>query len=200
MTDKVEVGDKSTPEGTLAGSLGADARAEMLDEALKSQIEGTEANAPASGGGKGPQSLSEKLLDKGFMPALDKKDFPVALAEAADLMKGHNIGLPSDGGKSSGTSISRLLQAAGADLQLTPFIPHLKAELEKLGWESFDLKDKSQLKPGDVVFTSMDPQGRNAGIVGKEGMIYSHNFRSQQFEGRTNWTSKFVTVMRQKDQ
>ena len=172
------------------------ARTEMATEAFQA---GGGAAAGAAEIGRSVPSLSETLLNKGLMPALDKNDIPATLVEAANLMKGSNIGLPSDGKMSSGTSISRLLQAVGADVRLTPFIPDLKNQLEKQGWESFDLKDKAQLKPGDIVFTSMEPRGRNAGIVGKDGIIFSHNGMSNRFEGRTNWSSHFVTVMRQSE-
>lgn len=146
------------------------------------------------------QSLSAELLDNGLMPALDKKDIPSTLARAAEIMNGKNIGLPTDGNLSSGSSVSRLLQAVGADVRVAPNIPNLKNQLDKLGWDSFNLQDKESLKPGDILFTSMDPQGRNVGIVGDDGKIFSHNFTKKVFEGRDNWSSRFITVMRQKDQ
>jgi hypothetical protein len=45
----------------------------------------------------------------------------------------------------------------------------------------------------------MDPVGRNVGIVGDDGKIYSHNFGRKEFVGQEKWTSKFTTVMRPGD-
>lgn len=144
------------------------------------------------------QSLSNELMAEGVMPAMDSKDLPETLARAASLMNNKDLGVASDRGLSSGTAVSRLLMHAGENLQQTAFIPNLKAQLEKNGWTSQTFSgDKADLKPGDLVFTNTEQsQGRNVGIVGVDGKIYSHNFRTKTFQGHDNWTSKFVTVMR----
>lgn len=144
-------------------------------------------------------NISEELLNKGIMPALDRADIPSTLADAAKALAGKDLGLPSDQNRSSGTAVSRLLQAVGVDIKTTPYIPDLKEKLEQKGWKSLDLQDKSSLKPGDLVFTSMNPTGRNVGIVGENGTIFSHSYPQNKFVGSQNWSSKFVTVMRQGD-
>jgi hypothetical protein len=106
---------------------------------------------------------------------------------------------PVDGNKSSGTAVSRLLQASGLDIRVTPAIPDLKHQLEEKGFKASELQPGEKPKPGDVIFTSMDPVGRNVGIVGDDGKIYSHNFGRKEFVGQEKWTSKFTTVMRPGD-
>lgn len=146
------------------------------------------------------QGLSSELMSEGIVPAMDKKDVPDTLARAAAWMNNRDLGVATDRNLSSGTAVSRLLQYSGAEVQQTPSIQNLKAQLEAKGWESQTYTgDKSQLKPGDLLFTQTDsPQGRNVGIVGIDGKIYSHNFRSRTLQGRDDWSSKFVTVMRRK--
>ncbi len=146
------------------------------------------------------QGLSNELMSEGIIPAMDKKDVPDTLARAAAWMNNRDLGVSTDHNLSSGTAVSRLLQYSGAEVQQTPSIQNLKAQLVAKGWESQTFTgDKSQLKPGDLLFTQTDsPQGRNVGIVGIDGKIYSHNFNSRTLQGRDNWSSKFVTVMRPK--
>lgn len=159
--------------------------------------------APSSSGDQHfltKQGLSNELMSEGIMPAMDKKEMPETLARAAAAMNNRDLGIATDRNLSSGTAVSRLLQYSGAEVQQTPSIQNLKAQLDAKGWESQPYSgDKSQLKPGDLLFTQTDsPQGRNVGIVGIDGKIYSHNFGSKTLQGRDNWSSKFVTVMRPK--
>lgn len=144
------------------------------------------------------QALANHLMGEGLLPALDPKDVPETAARAAALMVNKDLGVASDRNLSSGTAVSRLLQFAGAGIEQAAFIPNLKKQLEAKGWESQPYTSKDQLKPGDLLFTGMETQGRNVGIVGIDGKIYSHNFRSGTLQGRDNWSSKFVTVMRHK--
>lgn len=191
--EKAPVGDSPIVEITAHEDL----HNNLLEDALKPPSN-EKASLGSSSRPETKQALSDALLAKGIMPALDEKDISQTLAKAAKAMAGNDLGVASDGGKSSGTSISRLLQAVGADIKQTGLIPDLKAQLEKLGWESIPMG--GPLKPGDLVFTSMDPMYRNVGVVGEDGRkIYSHNFRSHSFEGRENWTSRFTTIMRPKD-
>jgi hypothetical protein len=156
----------------------------------------TPTNTVAEGFNNRVTSMSAQMVDSGLMPAVKQSDVTSTAAKAAELFDGKNIGISSDGGRSSGSSISALLKASGADITPTMNIQNLHAQLKDLGWESTELKGVEQLKPGDLVFTGMEPHGRNVGIVGENGKIYSHSMRSNQFEGRTNWSSNFVTVLR----
>ena len=143
-------------------------------------------------------ALADELMTEGVPPALDRKDVPGTLARAAAIMNNRDLGIPSDRNMSSGTAISRLLQYAGAGIEQNGLIANVKQKLEAKGWESQPYTSKEQLKPGDLLFTDTDNrQGRNVGVVGIDGMIYSHNFRSGTLQGRTDWSSKFITVMRQ---
>lgn len=177
----------------------------MLQETIPSKTDIPQAPGAAPSGSSDQrfltkQGLSNELMSEGIVPAMDKKDVPDTLARAAALMKNRDLGVATDHNLSSGTAVSRLLQYSGAEVQQTPSIQNLKAQLDAKGWESQPYTgDKSQLKPGDLLFTQTDsPQGRNVGIVGIDGKIYSHNFGSRTFQGRDNWSSKFVTVMRPK--
>jgi hypothetical protein len=49
--------------------------------------------------------------------------------------------------KSSGTAVSRLLQASGLDIRVTPAIPDLKHQLEEKGFKA------SELQPGEKTQT-----------------------------------------------
>lgn len=173
----------------------------MLNDTLRPPSTDTPASPKAPG--EKPrfmsnQTLANELMGEGLMPALDRKDVPETLARAAVFMNNKDLGVASDRNMSSGTAVSRLLQFAGAGIEQSAFIPNLKQQLEAKGWESHPFTSKEQLKPGDLLFTSMDPQRRNVGVVGIDGKIYSHNFNSQSLQGRDNWSSKFTTVMRQK--
>ncbi len=131
------------------------------------------------------------------MPALDQSEVPSTLARAAAALNGENLGVPEDRGLSSGTSVSMLLKASGAEITPTMDIGNLHGQLVDAGWKSIPYQPGDKLRPGDVVLTSLDPQGRNVGIVGEDATtIYSHNGRSGHFEGRTNWSSQFTTIMR----
>jgi hypothetical protein len=137
------------------------------------------------------------MLGNGLMPAMDQAGVPATVAKAAELFDGQNLGVRSDNGLSSATSVSTLLKASGAEIEPTMNIEHLANQLEKAGWQKADITSGEQPKPGDIVFTNTDRRpGRNVGIVGEDGKIYSHNFRTNNFEGRSNWSSKFVSVMR----
>jgi len=157
------------------------------------QFEGTDSRQAAQA------NLRNDLLDKGIMPALNTKDVPATVAQAAEAMANRDLGFPSDGNKSSGTAVSRLLQASGLDIPVTPAITELKKQLEDKGFKASELQPGEKPKAGDVIFTSMDPVGRNVGIVGDDGKIYSHNFGKKAFVGQEKWNSKFTTVMRPGD-
>lgn len=142
------------------------------------------------------KSLSETLLNNGLMPAMSESEVPATLAQAATLFDGQSIGVAADVGRSSGSSVSALLKVSGSDITPTMDIGNLHGQLTKAGWTSSEYKPGDALKNGDLLFTSLERSGRNVGVVGSDGKIYSHNMRSNQFEGRDNWSSKFVTVMR----
>ena len=143
------------------------------------------------------KEVSGKLLESGIMPALDKSQLPAVIGEAATNLNHTNISIPGDNGLSSASAVSTVLKAAGANVEQTMNIADLHSQLAKQGWTETPYKPGDQLKPGDVLFTSMDPNRRNVGIVGTDGQtVYSHNFRDKQFVGLTNWSSQFVTVMR----
>ncbi|MBK7746532.1 MAG: hypothetical protein IPP57_23035 [Candidatus Obscuribacter sp.] len=182
----------------MSGFEKGDAAVKKPDEVVQKndsppQFEGTDSRQAAQA------NLRNDLLDKGIMPALNAKDVPATAAQAAEAMANRDLGFPSDGNKSSGTAVSRLLQASGLDIRVTPAIPDLKHQLEEKGFKASELQPGEKPKPGDVIFTSMDPVGRNVGIVGDDGKIYSHNFGRKEFVGQEKWTSKFTTVMRPGD-
>lgn len=197
-------GDVMKVEDRKVEPLVADeAHHNLLSDSLQKAPSTTDTPAAPAAPGQNPrfetrQSLANELMAEGVMPAMDSKDVPETLARAAALMNNKDLGVASDRNLSSGTAVSRLLQFAGAGVEQTAFIPNLKNQLEAKGWESQDFISKEQLKPGDILFTGMESQGRNVGIVGIDGKIYSHNFGSRSFQGRDNWNSKFVTVMRRK--
>lgn len=143
--------------------------------------------------------LRKEMMSAGVFPAASDKDLPDTLARAAMSMAGKDLGFPSDGNKSSGTAVSRLLQASGLDIDITPAIPALHKQLEDKGFKETKLQDGEKLRAGDVLFTSMDPVGRNVGIVGTDGKIYSHHFGKGVLVGQEKWNSKFASVMRSED-
>ena len=140
--------------------------------------------------------LSTQMLENGLMPATSQSEVPSTLGKAAELFDRKNIGIAADGGRSSGSAVSALLRASGAEVSPTMDIGRLHAQLEASGWTASEYKQGDKLNPGDLVFTGLERPGRNVGIVGENGKIYSHNMRSNHFEGRDSWSSKFVTVMR----
>ncbi|MDZ4835995.1 MAG: hypothetical protein SGJ27_19635 [Candidatus Melainabacteria bacterium] len=142
------------------------------------------------------KSISAQLGENGLMPAMSQAEVPSTLAKAVVLFDRQNIGVPADGGRSSGSAVSALLKASGADVSPTMDIGKLHGQLAAKGWESVEYKPGDILKPGDLLFTDLNPHRRNVGIVGENGKIYSHNITMNQFQGRENWTSKFVSVMR----
>ncbi|MBI5171505.1 MAG: hypothetical protein SFV17_14405 [Candidatus Obscuribacter sp.] len=142
------------------------------------------------------KNVSSQLVEKGIMPAMSSNDIPQTLAQAAKAMEGNNLGIPADHGLSSASSVSTLLKAVGADVRQTMAIPDLHKQLADRNWQESEYKADTKLRPGDLLFTSMDPNGRNVGVVGEDGKIYSHNFRVGKFVGREQWNSKFVSVMR----
>lgn len=141
-------------------------------------------------------ALSTQMLENGLMPATSQSEVPSTLGKAAELFDRKNIGIAADGGRSSGTAVSALLRASGAEVSPTMDIGRLHAQLEAAGWKTSEYKPGDKLNPGDLVFTGLERPGRNVGIVGENGKIYSHNMRTNHFEGRDSWSSKFVKVMR----
>jgi len=142
-------------------------------------------------------SINEQMMGNGMMPSMDQAGVPATVAKAAQLFDGQNLGVRSDNGLSSATAVSSLLKASGAEIAPTMNVENLANQLEKAGWQKVDITSAEQAKPGDIIFTNTDRRpGRNVGIVGEDGKIYSHNFRTKNFEGREHWSSKFVSVMR----
>lgn len=142
-------------------------------------------------------SINEQMLGNGMMPSMDQAGVPATVAKAAQLFDGQNLGVRSDNGLSSATAVSTLLRASGAEIAPTMNVENLANQLEKAGWQKVDITSGEQAKPGDIIFTNTDRRpGRNVGIVGEDGKIYSHNWRTKNFEGREQWSSKFVSVMR----
>lgn len=140
--------------------------------------------------------INNVMTEHDLMPALDPSHLPPTLADAAMLFNGKDLGIPEDGGRSSGSAVSMLLKASGAEVKPTMDIGVLHDQLKSAGWHSFAYKAGDQLNPGDLLFTSLDRQGRNVGIVGSDGQIYSFNGRSRQFEGRNDWSSNFIEIVR----
>ena len=142
------------------------------------------------------KGVSDRMVNSGVMPATDPGDLAQTLGDAAVALNNTDIGFSGDGGRSSGAAVSTILRAAGGDIEQTANIQDLNAQLKERGWTSEEYKPGDALKPGDLLFTSMNPQGRNVGIVGADGRIYSHSHGEGVFTGHDRWTSRFSTVMR----
>lgn len=142
------------------------------------------------------RSLRNELADKGVLPALTNRDVPNTSAQAAVKLDHRNLGLPGDDNKSSATAVSRILQASGLDVSVTSNVPYLKKQLEDKGYMAIPISQAGKLRAGDIVMTSMNPAGRNVGIVGSDRQIYSHHGNKEQFTSQEKWNSKFVTVLR----
>lgn len=140
--------------------------------------------------------INRRFLHNDLLPAPDNSEIPSTLARAATLFDGQDIGVQSDGGCSSGSAVSLLLKASGADIRPSMDISDLNKQLQTSGWQASDYTAGDELVPGDLLFTSMAPHGRNVGIVGADGRVYSHNLMTGRFEGRMDWSSKFTTVLR----
>lgn len=168
-------------------------------EASSADIPGYQLYQPADKTAAAQSELRKEMVAAGVFPATSEKDLPDTLARAAMSMAGKDLGFPSDGNKSSGTSVSRLLQASGLDINITPAIPDLHKQLADKGFKETKLQDGESLRAGDLVFTGMQPSGRNVGIVGTDGKIYSHHYGKGMFVGSEKWNSKFTSVMRPED-
>ncbi|HEY9788096.1 MAG TPA: hypothetical protein V6D17_22095 [Candidatus Obscuribacterales bacterium] len=140
--------------------------------------------------------INTRMVWSDLMPALNSAELPSTLAKAVMLFNGKDLGIAQDQGRSSGSAVSLLLKASGADVEPTMDIGNLHKQLEAAGWQERDYEPGDRLQPGDLLFTSMDKHGRNVAIVGEDGLMYSHNRTSGRLEGRDKWSSKFSSVMR----
>lgn len=180
----VDFGDRQTTDAPLISRIDmSESREQDWTESLK--------------------GVSNLLLDKGIMPAMHESGVPEVLANAAEAVADRRLGLAGDMGRSSGSTVSTLLRASGADVDQTMDIGKLNGQLQdanRANWKEHDYKPGDPLNPGDVLFTSMERQGRNVGIVGQDGKtIYSHSLSQNKFMGSQNWNSKFIKVMRPKE-
>lgn len=142
-------------------------------------------------------AVNERNAENGIMPAFNNSEVPSTVADCAKVNAGENLGLPGDRGLSSASAVSTILKAAGVDIEQTMNIADLHKQMQDAGWQESKYTKGDELKPGDLLFTSMNPQGRNVGIVGPDGnVVYSHSIREGRFVGHSNWTSRFVSVMR----
>ncbi len=198
--DSLTVREKPALQEKPGSELQEDIHASYMDDFLKMPVSGrNDFDRTSVPKYESKEALSDLLSEQGINPVADKNDIADTLAKAAVAFNNTDIGLPSDYNKSSGTAVSRLLEYVGAGVKQTGNIEILKQQLDKLGWESRTLGSADDLRPGDLLFTSMDPRGRNVGIVGSDNKIYSHSLPAHAFQGRSHWGSKFITVMRQKD-
>lgn len=179
-SDKTQVSDNTKkPESNL------------IDKIAQDDIK------PTNGATDTLKDVNNKLLDKGVLPALDAKDLPDTIANAAEALNNQKISIPADRGLSSASAVSTILKAAGADVKQTMNIADLHQQLLDKGWQEQPYNQGDPLKGGDLLVTSMNPQGRNIGIVGPDGKnVFSHNMRQDMFTGREKWNSKFISVMR----
>ena len=144
------------------------------------------------------KTVTAKMEESSIMPALDTSDLADTVGAVAQAMDQTDISLQGDRDLSSGSAVSTVLKASGAAVEQTMDIGILHDQLGKANWSETSVEDAGELKPGDLIFTGMERQGRNVGIVGTDGRVYSHNFRQDKFVGlnKDQWNSKWKTVMR----